>query len=85
MAVFSGGGGDGQNHATKGVSDFGAPYLQNVAPEGGGGGVIHILKPLEKGFQNMYGFGGQGRLRKKLWPAEKKWSGNFPAGFGQIG
>ena len=70
MAVFLGGGGGGQNHATKGVSDFGSPYLRNVGiltPK-----PIYILKALEKGFQNMYGCGGQGHLQKKLWPAHGK-------------
>ena len=57
---FSQGGGDGQNHATKGVSDFSSPYLHNVGmltPK-----PIYILKALEKGFQNMCGLVGQCHL-----------------------
>ena len=38
MAINAGGGGRGFQGfpGTKGVSDFGPPYLQNVASEGGG-------------------------------------------------
>ena len=39
------------------------------------GYVIYIPKALEKGFQNMYGFEGQGRLRKKYGPLKKSGPG----------
>ena len=42
---------------------------------------MHIPKALEKGFQNIYRFGGQGHLKKKLWPAEKKRTRDFPCRF----
>ena len=60
MWLFFWGGGGGQNHATKGVSQFGSPYLHNVGmltPK-----PMYILKALEKGFQNMYGLGGHCHL-----------------------
>ena len=47
--------------------------------------MIHILKALEKGFQNMYGFGGQGQLQKKIWPAHENWSAIFDRISARIG
>ena len=54
----------------RGVSEFGSPYLHNVGMLTTK--LIYILKALEKGFQNMYGLGGQCHLLKKVWPAHGK-------------